>query len=290
MATPHIDYYMQPGDLRTLQTLSARMMRYRVHELVGTDEAGFRAGLDAVMSEERADFEHVTDESMQRQQSISFSWGHDHDFGPFQMEGRMGSRHIKHLAVFGEHFGIDFNAFDGAPVLDLGCWSGGVSLMLSTFGAHVHAVDEVRKYVELVDFLGTSFGLSNLTTEARSLYSMTEERDQDRYAAIMFAGVLYHLTDPIIAMRILFNMLQDGGVCMVESTSVAAQRAVWAYERRQWNWFDPSPGAVRQVMKDVGFTDVRVGPVTPNGRVYAIGRREKHVDMRRDGLSVPTIR
>jgi hypothetical protein len=44
------------------------------------------------------------------------------------------------------------------------------------------------------------------------------------------------------------------------------------------------------MLSDVGFAAIEVGKVTGDGRLYATARRERHVDMRRDGLSVPTIR
>jgi hypothetical protein len=36
----------------------------------------------------------------QRDSSIKFYWGHNHDFGEFKLEGRMGERHINELANF----------------------------------------------------------------------------------------------------------------------------------------------------------------------------------------------
>jgi hypothetical protein len=42
------------------------------------------------------------------------------------------------------------------------------------------------------------------------------------------------------------------------------------------------------MMTDVGFTDVRVGEVEA-GRLLAAGRRDRHVDMTRAGLSVPDV-
>ena len=242
------------------------------------------------MAGSHADFARYTDLSIQRQQSIDFAWGHDHDFGTFKVNGQMGTRHIKHMAVFHDHFTALPYDLKEKRVLDIGCWTGGVSLLLSACGAEVVAIDEVRKYCDTLKYLGNAFGVNSLTTQNMSLYDLGKDEFQDSFDVVVFAGVLYHLTDVIIAMRHIFNVLKDGGVCLLESTGVQSSQALFGYERREWNWFDPSPKALHQLFLDVGFKDISVGNVTPNGRLYGVGRREKHVDMRRDGLSIPSIR
>ena len=79
-------------------------------------------------------------------------------------------------------------------------------------------------------------------------------------------------------------------MCLLETTGINVDRPVFSYERRKWNWFDPSPSALEQLFSDVGFRDICVNKVTANGRLYGTGRRVRHVDIRRDGLSVPNIR
>jgi hypothetical protein len=43
-------------------------------------------------------------------------------------------------------------------------------------------------------------------------------------------------------------------------------------------------------MTDVGYDALEVGDVTLDNRLYAVGRRRRHVDMRRDGLSIRSLR
>ncbi len=74
-------------------------------------------------------------------------------------------------------------------------------------------------------------------------------------------------------MRHIFNVLKDGGVCLLESTGVQSSQALFSYERMKWNWFDTSPKALHQLFLDVGFKDISVGNVTPNGRLYGVGYR-----------------
>jgi hypothetical protein len=44
------------------------------------------------------------------------------------------------------------------------------------------------------------------------------------------------------------------------------------------------------MLADVGYDEIEVGEATRKKRLYAVARRTTHVDMRRDGLSVPTLR
>jgi hypothetical protein len=135
------------------------------------------------------------------------------------------------------------------------------------------------------------------------LFDCSGPEFDDRFDFVLFAGVIYHVTDPILALRITFNALVDGGLCLVETASYPSSRRVVGYEgpgrvrggtarasdRRGWDWLVPSSGALQQMMEDVGFTDVAVRG-TPDGRAYAVGRRRQHVDMLRAGLSVRSIR
>ena len=73
----------------------------------------------------------------------SFVWGHDHDFGAFKVAGRMGTRHIWMLSRFFDHFGVLPTSIEGKSILDIGCWTGGVSLILNKLGGKVMAIDPV---------------------------------------------------------------------------------------------------------------------------------------------------
>jgi 2-polyprenyl-3-methyl-5-hydroxy-6-metoxy-1,4-benzoquinol methylase len=275
-----------PSEVR-LRTL---MARYRVDQLVGLKPAEFEQTVRGFLGREDADEEGFVDPERQRDLATTFHWGHNHDFGGFSLQGQMGDRHIYHLAEFIDHFGALPSSLDGQRVLDIGCWTGGTSLLLCAMGAQVVAVEEVKKYADCVQYLKQAFGLERLEVRHGSLYECTADDLQNAFDHVLFAGVLYHVTDPIVALRITFNALKDGGTCLVESTGVRQRRAMISYERRRWNWFDLSPAALELMLEDVGYEDVQVGRVTPNERLYAVARRKRHVDMRRDGLSVRTLR
>jgi 2-polyprenyl-3-methyl-5-hydroxy-6-metoxy-1,4-benzoquinol methylase len=254
------------------------------------EPARFRSMIDGLLEIDDHQMEGLSDPRHQRDATVHFVWGHDHDFGDFQLQGAMGSRHIRHIAELIDRFEAIPLDLTGCRCLDIGCWTGGCSLLMSAMGAEVVAVDEVRKYTECLALLAQAFSLDNLSVDCRSLYDLDGPGYDDRFDYVLLAGVLYHVTDPVVALRIVFNCLKDGGRCLIETTGIRSRKAILSFERRRWNWFDPSPAALEQLLEDVGFTDIRVGRVTPDDRLYAVARRERHVEMRRDGLSRPRLR
>jgi 2-polyprenyl-3-methyl-5-hydroxy-6-metoxy-1,4-benzoquinol methylase len=243
----------------------------------------------------------------QRPQSQRFVWGHDHDFGDFRLQGQMGSRHIWLLSRFFEDFGMTSDEISGLNVLDVGCWTGGVSLVLERLGANVTAIDEVAMYPHALRFLAESFGLTRLEALHKSIYELGEASFVERYDVVFCLGVVYHLSDPIIGLRRLFHTLKPGGMLCVETMAIAPDvsgRSICEYEgpsRRRgqfgWNWFVPSPHALAQWLEDAGLQCVRVGngpgsfavteeadPLGPN-RCLAVARKQAGHRISLSGLS-----
>lgn len=283
--------------------LHSLMGGYTVDHLVNQDPAAFETRIQQFLHLRDAEMEGYDDPARQRDLSIRFHWGHDHDFGSFSLAGRMGQRHIGLLATFIDDLGILPRDLTGRRVLDIGCWTGGTSLLLAGMGAHVVAIEEVRKYVDCLRYLKQAFDVTNLEPRNLSLYQCVGGEFEDRFDFVLIAGVLYHVTDPVLALRIVFNCLVDGGRCLVETATHRGGGPVLAYQgptqtqggtaqdlsRAGWNWFLPSRSTLHRMMKDVGFTDVIVQKL-PGGRAVATGLRERHVDMLRAGLSVRSIR
>jgi 2-polyprenyl-3-methyl-5-hydroxy-6-metoxy-1,4-benzoquinol methylase len=279
--------------------------RYTVGQLRNVGEEEFRAYVTSLPGRRDPERESYRDISRQRDLSVQFEWGHNHDFGTFRMNGLMQDRHIHILATFMTLHGVPEARLEGKKVLDVGCWTGGTSLLLAAMGAEVLAIEEVRKYADCVAYLAHAFGVGNLKVESRSLFSLDEESFYDRFDFVLYSGVLYHVTDPVLSLRIVFNALKDGGQCLLETMAVDGAGRYCEYGDRKdrsrrdgaapatllggWDWFVPSLGAVRAMLEDTGF-EVRDARLHEGGRVTALARRRQHVDMLRAGLARPSIR
>ncbi|MCB1479770.1 MAG: DUF1698 domain-containing protein [Rhodobiaceae bacterium] len=241
----------------------------------------------------------------QRDLSIKYHWGHNHDFGTFRLDGRMGDRHIDLLANFITFFPIDITDFRDKNIFDIGCWTGGTTLTLAALGGKVHATEEVKKYASTVDFLIRSFGLeSHVSIENKSIYECNSLDYHDRFDIVYFPGVIYHLSDPVLSLRILFNSLSIGGVLLVESAGIDHEEPYCRFDgnfvyhtgtreelnRGGWNWFLPSPSALGRMMKEAGFDEIETIWDEGSKRVYGYGKKTKEVGICKAGLSVSDIK
>jgi SAM-dependent methyltransferase len=301
--------YIAHTSLPSYEYLQGLMSRYRTSNLVRGTPTEFRDRIEQFLRLEDNEIEGATHPDRQRDLSRKFHWGHNHDFGTFSLQGRTGDRHIALLACLIDWFKVLPRSLEGMKILDVGCWSGGTSLLLCALGAHVVAIEEVKKYIDCLSHVKRAFGIGRLEPRHLSLYDCTGPDFQDQFDLVLFAGVLYHLTDPVLGLRITFNCLKDGGKCIVETAITRSRRSVVFYEGPQvvndgcagdlsrggWNWFVPSPRALSRMISDVGYANVRLSPIIgssspPDGRILAVGERTQHLDMLRAGLSARMIR
>ena len=275
---------------------------FTLRDVISTHKNDLQESILSRVGKVDSESEGYANEKKQRDLSVKFHWGHNHDFGTFKLDGRMDDRHINILAEFMETYGLP-QSLEGKKILDVGVWTGGTSLILAKLGAEVVAIEEVKKYAETVDYLAKAFGLKNLIVKNISLYDV---EDQDTYDFVLFAGVLYHVTDPILSLRILFNALKDNGKLFVETHGVNVNssvslalvegpRAVTGgsaeeYDRGGWNYFIPSEKALGVWLDAVGFQDIEVGAIDSAQRIKAVATRHRHVDMLQAGLSRLDIR
>ena len=115
--------------------------------------------------------ENFINPEMQRDLSMKFHWGHNHDFGDgFVLSGNMHDRHIDIISSFIEDYGLPEN-LKNKNILDIGVWTGGTSLLLAAMGANVYDIEEVIQYAEMVNYLSFAFGLEQkLRCYSVSLY------------------------------------------------------------------------------------------------------------------------
>jgi SAM-dependent methyltransferase len=288
-------------------TLQKKFDFYKTFNLKGITPEEFSRSIQSKIRLIDAQTEGYSEDEIEQQRdlSIKFHWGHNHDFGDFRMEGLMGDRHINLLVNFITLFPISLDDFLDKYVFDIGCWTGGTTLVLATLADKVFAIDEVKKYTETVSFLSKSFDISDrVSVESLSVYDCTSDKFNGQFDIVYFPGVIYHLSDPLIALRILFNSLKIGGFILIESAGINSEEPLCRFDgsliyhfgtkerlnRRGWNWFLPSPSALYRMMKEAGFDEIQTQWHDETNRVYGFGRKVSQVGICKAGLSVPNIK
>lgn len=277
---------------------------YSSKNLAGIAPAAFHAHIASVIGSVDSASEGYVDPERQRDLSIKFHWGHTHDFGDgIVYEGRMGWRHIDIVSRFIDDFGLPRD-LRGKRVLDIGVWTGGTSLLLVAMGAEVVALEEVAKYSAAVNFLSRSFGIEErLRCMPRSLYEALPMFSDD-FDFILYSGVVYHVSDPLVSLRLAFSALRDGGTAFIETYGFESPESVCRYEgpsivhggdrkllnRGGWNYFIPSPKCLDAWCRDAGFQVVRIGEVDRDSRLKGAAQRTAFSDLCRAGLSDAFVR
>jgi SAM-dependent methyltransferase len=281
--------------------------KFKVPNLVSTlNENEFKNHLMDKIGQTDFLGEGYSEDELERQRdlSIKFHWGHDHDFGSFKIEGLMGERHFDLFEKFLAFFPITLDSFSDKHILDVGCWTGGTTLLLSAVSKEVTAVEEVKKYAATARYLAEAFGVNAKVIDC-SLYALNDPKYYDSFDRVYFPGVIYHLSDPVLALRILFNSLSIGGDILIETAGFESDEALCRFEgnyiyhtngtreelnRGGWNYFMLSGPALERMMREAGFVDIRYKWDNRSNRLFAHGIKESQVGICKAGLSVLNIR
>lgn len=219
-----------------------------------------------------------------------FVWGHDHDFGHgVTRSGAMMNRHLE-IATEGLVTGWLAPDLTGQRVLDVGCWSGGDLLVLAGLGAQVTAIEEhpvaVRATRRLCELLAVEAEIIK-----GSLYADRQDW-AGQFDAIYCAGVIYHVTDPMLFCRLLFAYLKPGGAVFLETKAATGDGSLCSYSgtlEKGWNWYAPNEIAFGRWLVDAGFdaSSVQVWR-RANGRLLAGARKTAPAALRETaGFSRP---
>lgn len=172
-------------------------------------------------------------------------------------------------------FGLP-EALRGKTVLDIGAWDGLFSFEAERRGAAVTALDTTPERG------GNWGGTAGFEFAKRQLGSRVEFRpgsvhDLDpavhgRYDYVFFFGVLYHLTDPVDALRRVFAVTRE--CCLIETTiSIhpdGLQRPIWEFlpghDNDPTNYWYPTVAGLAAMLRWVGFAEANV-LYAQNGRM-----------------------
>ena len=192
--------------------------------------------------------------------AAQYGWGHTIDFGPFRKEGLLKD---SFLGIAG---GFDARAWwparlDGMRVADIGCYTGGISVLMAERGAEtVYAVDEISEHVDQCRFVAETLRLGTIRPHCRTLYDLSGVIEPKCLDYIVFAGVLYHLSDMLVGLHILRGLLKPGGVLLIESNGVDDFQHSYANFGRFYSgmWWQPTGLCIQDMCSFMGFRDCDV--------------------------------
>lgn len=100
-------------------------------------------------------------------------------------------------------------SLEGKRVLDIACNCGGFSIRAAQAGAaEVVGVDMEPYYIRQANFVRDALGLENVRYEERRLEDITPET-HGRFDIVFFFGILYHLENPIDALKRISAVTRD---------------------------------------------------------------------------------
>jgi tRNA (mo5U34)-methyltransferase len=131
---------------------------------------------------------------------------------------------------------------------DLACHQGWFAVQTALRGARsVRGIDIRPEHIERASLVAELAGLDNLRFEQGNLYDLSPERD-GTYDLTLFLGILYHLENPVGALKVARSLTRE--LCVIE-TQVARPAPDLAYA---WG-SDPDPRS---------------------GKAMAVGRADQH--------------
>ena len=220
-----------------------------------------------------------------------FTWGHDHHFGSnYKRQGAMSTRHIE-IVSESLQYGLLEKDLTGKKVLNIGCWSGGDLLALAGLGGEMTAIEEHKTSaaaaVRLCELLGVEAEITST-----SLYDENTRWSQS-FDIVYISGVIYHVTDPLLALRICFSYLKPGGRIVLETKASSMEGSFCEYAgtlEKGWNWYAPTRDALGRWLVDAGFPAEGISlHVRKNGRILAGATKSEKAKLpEKSGFSRPS--
>jgi SAM-dependent methyltransferase len=109
--------------------------------------------------------------------------------------------------------------FSGTRVLDIGCRDGALAFEAERLGASAVVGIDVDLPAENIAFLSQALR-SKARFERHSLYGLKPE-SFGLFDIIVLSGVLYHLRYPFRGLRLVRDLLVDGGTLLIETATFA---------------------------------------------------------------------
>ena len=195
-----------------------------------------------------------------------YGWGHTIEFPDFTMPGILGTAYqtiIENLTTLGW---LPEN-LSGKRVADIGCFSGGMTKILAERGAvDVLAVDEIPGHANQCQLVVDVFDLFQVQILCASLYQLPQF-DLQQQDLITCSGVLYHLSDMLVGLKVMRDLLKPDGLLLLESNAIDDMERSYANFGRFYAgmWWQPTSLCISDMCKAMGFAE-------PEIRFYEPGR------------------
>jgi SAM-dependent methyltransferase len=186
-----------------------------------------------------------------------YGWGHTIDFGAFRKDGLLGDDFLHTAGAF-DSWGWWPPRIDGLSVADVGCYTGGLSLLLAHRGARVvYAIDEIPAHVAQCEFLARTFDLPSVRPVVASAYGLGREIASGSLDLVVLSGVLYHLSDMLVGLYALRDLLRPDGVLLIQSNAVEDYDRSYANFGRfvAGRWWQPTALCIQDMLEFMGFSE-----------------------------------
>lgn len=223
-------------------------------------------------------------------------WGADRYLGHGRwLWGAMDDRWATNAARVFAPGGLDAaKHVAGKRALVVGAWDGTECLLLSALGASsVDALDEVPAFCDMARAQYSAWQVAGRVL-SKSIYELDVGESWQAYELVYVPGVVYHLTDIVLALTIAWAVLAPGGCLAMESICEARGARGARYVGAStpgWNWWSPTPECHEAMLRDCGFPDARTVECA-RGRGWWMGTRATSspvLDAGAAGFSRPDI-
>lgn len=202
----------------------------------------------------------IADEVDRLGDRTQYGWGHTIDFGPFRKKGLLGEDYLE-IAGGLDEWDWWPERLDGLAVADVGCFTGGVSLLMAARGAEVvYAVDEIPAHLDQCMFLAKTFSAPEVRPVLCSAYRLADEIPSASLDMILLAGVIYHLSDMLVGLYAMRDLLRPGGLLVIQSHALEDFERSYANFGRfaAGRWWQPTALCLLDMLEFMGFRDREV--------------------------------
>lgn len=198
--------------------------------------------------------------------AAQYGWGHTIDFGPFKKQGLLSDDYLRIAGGF-DDWGWWPARLDGLRVADVGCFTGGLSLLMAHRGAEtVYAVDEIPEHLAQCALVARVFQTHAVKPVLQSAYRLRENISPGTLDLILLSGVLYHMSDMLVGLYAMRELLKPDGVLLIQSSGVDDFTHSYANFGRfcAGRWWQPTGLCLEDMCEFMGFESVEVRFYDPN--------------------------